>query len=526
LSQNIYSKPELASTDFTNPDKKLFSQNAEIEKRAAELIIANKELTFQNEEKEKRAAELVIANFELAFQNEEKEKRAAELIIANNELTFQNKEKEKRAAELVIANFELAFQNEEKEKRAAELIVANNELTFQNKEKEKRAAELVVANLELAFQNDEKEKRAAELIIANNELTFQNDEKEKRAAELAVANLELAFQNEEKEKRAAELIIANQELTFQNKEKEKRAAELVVANLELAFQNEEKEKRAAELIIANKELAYQNLEKEKRATELSTANEELKNAESQIVDLNVGLEQKIVERTSQLEAANQELESFSYSVSHDLRSPLRAINGFTQVLAEDYAEKFDEDGREVLAEIIANSKRMGELIDNLLEFSHIGKQRLSIADINMMSLTESVVKDLQRQESHREINVSLKHLSNCKGDRNLIKQVLINLISNAFKYTGKEAKAQVEIGSYTEQGHDVYYVKDNGVGFDMRYYEKLFGVFQRLHSNNEFEGTGVGLAIIHRIIAKHSGKVWAEAKVNEGACFSFSLPIK
>ncbi|HEY0053831.1 MAG TPA: ATP-binding protein [Pedobacter sp.] len=474
--------------------------------------------------KEPKSQDFNNTNKTFLLHRQEEEQRAAELIIANKELTFQNGEKEKRAAELVIANLELAFQNGEKEKRAAELVIANKELTFQNQEKEKRAAELIVANLELAFQNKEKEKRAAELIIANEELTFQNQEKEKRAAELIIANLELAFQNKEKEKRAAELIIANEELTFQNQEKEKRAAELVIANLELAFQNQEKEKRAAELVIANEELAFQNLEKEKRASDLFTANEELKIAKSQIVDLNVGLEQKIIERTSQLEAANHELESFSYSISHDLRSPLRAINGFTQVLAEDYADKIDEDGRSVMAEIISNSIRMGELIDNLLEFSQIGKQRLSIANINMKDLVESVIKDLQQQESHRKINVSVKPLANSKGDRNLITQVLINLISNAFKYTGKEAVAHVEIGSYTKNDQEVYYVKDNGVGFDMRYYEKLFGVFQRLHSNNEFEGTGVGLAIIHRIITKHSGKVWAEAKVDEGACFYFSLP--
>ena len=471
-----------------------------------------------------KSEDFIGVNKSSPLQSLEEQKRAAELIIANKELTFQNKEKEKRAAELIIANLELAFQNKEKEKRAAELLIANKELTFQNEEKEKRAAELAIANLELAFQNKEKEKRAAELVIANKELTFQNQEKEKRAAELHIANLELAFQNKEKEKRAAELIIANEELTFQNEEKEKRAAELVIANLELAFQNQEKEKRAAELVIANEELAFQNLEKEKRASDLFKANEELKIAKAQIVDLNVGLEQKIIERTSQLEAANHELESFSYSVSHDLRSPLRAINGFTQVLAEDYADKFDEDGRSVMAEIISNSMRMGELIDNLLEFSQIGKQRLSIANINMKDLVESVIKDLQLQESHRKIKVSVKPLANSKGDRNLITQVFINLISNAFKYTGKEAVAQIEIGSYTKDAHEVYYIKDNGVGFDMRYYENLFGVFQRLHSNNEFEGTGVGLAIIHRIIVKHAGKVWAEAKVDEGACFYFSLP--
>ncbi len=184
-----------------------------------------KKLAFQHDEMEKRAAELIIANMELVFQNGEKEKRAAELIVANKELVFQNKEKEKRAAELIVANKELVFQNKEKEKRAAELIVANKELIYQSEEKGKRAAELYIANMELAFQNDEKERRAAELIIANKELIFQNEEKGKRAAELIIANKELIFQSDEKEKRASELIIANKELLFQFKEKEKRKIE-------------------------------------------------------------------------------------------------------------------------------------------------------------------------------------------------------------------------------------------------------------------------------------------------------------
>ena len=471
-----------------------------------------------------KSDELIFANKELAFQDEEKEKRAAELIIANKELAFQDEEKEKRAAELIIANKELAFQNEEKEKRAAELIIANKELVFQNEEKENRAAELIIANKELAFQNEEKEKRAAELIIANKELVFQNEEKENRAAELIIANKELAFQNEEKEKRAAELIIANKELVFQNEEKENRAAELIVANKELAFQNEEKEKRAAELIIANKELAYQNEEKEKRAEELLIANRELKQAEADIRQLNDELEQKVIERTSQLESVNKELESFSYSVSHDLRAPIRAISAYTKILVEDYSGKIDTDGAKILYSIMRNSKKMGELIDDLLAFSKLGRKQVTVSEINMATLVNLVREELLFDDGEIIPEFNVGALPPAKGDQSLIKQVWINLISNAIKYSKYKPKIHITIGAYEKDNHVVYYVKDDGAGFDMQYYDKLFGVFQRLHSQEEFEGTGIGLAIVQKIVNRHSGTVWAESTLNEGACFYFSLP--
>ncbi|MEO6316458.1 MAG: ATP-binding protein [Chitinophagaceae bacterium] len=388
----------------------------------------------------------------------------------------------------------------------------------------KNSDELVTVTRELAFQNEEKEKRASELIIANKELAFQNAEKEKRAAELIIANKELAFQNAEKEKRAAELIVANKELLFQNTEKENRAAELIVANKELLFQNAEKERRAAELIIANEELAFQNKEKEKRAAELLIANDGLKMAKFHIHELNIGLEQKVIERTAQLEAVNKELESFSYSVSHDLRAPLRAINGFTQILREDYVEKLDAAAGEIMEEIVNNAMRMGQLIDNLLEFSQIGKQNVSMVMVGMKEMLDSIIKDLRLAEPARNFKITLKNLENLRADKNMLKQVFINLVSNAFKYTGKKLEPEVEIGAYSDDKYCTYYVKDNGAGFDMRYYDKLFGVFQRLHSNSEFEGTGVGLAIIQRIVNKHGGKVWAEGKVDEGACFFISLP--
>ncbi|WP_415836113.1 sensor histidine kinase, partial [Pedobacter westerhofensis] len=274
----------------------------------------------------------------------------------------------------------------------------------------------------------------------------------------------------------------------------------------------------------NKQLAFQNEEKENRAAELIVANEHLKQAELEIAELNIGLEQKIIERTAQLEAANREMEAFSYSVSHDLRAPLRAINGFTQILIEDYAEQLDPDALDILNEIVGNSSRMGQLIDNLLEFSRFGKQNLTMVNINITEMVESIVAGLLKEHPDRQVSVTIKPLGDITGDKNMLKQVFINMISNAFKYSGKKEKAMIEIGSYEKDKQCVYYVKDNGAGFDMKYYDKLYGVFQRLHSSNEFEGTGVGLAIIQRIISKHNGSAWADGVVNQGACFYISLP--
>ena len=567
-----YEEKEKLAAELIIANKELAFQDEEKEKRAAELVIANKELVFQNEEKENRAAELVVANKELAFQNEEKEKRE----IENKELeAFSNslKQASQYARSLIEASLDplvtispegkITDVNEASVKVTGisreKLIGTDFSDYFTEPEKAREGYKKVFENgfvsdypLTIHHKNgkltevlynasvykddtgnvlgvfaaarDITAQKAEELSIANKELVFQNNEKEKRAAELSIANKELIFQNEEKEKRAAELIIANKELAFQNEEKEKRAAELFIANKELVFQNEEKEKRAAELIIANKELAFQNEEKEKRAEELIIANRELKHAEDDIRKLNDELEQKVIERTAQLESVNKELGSFSYSVSHDLRAPIRAINGYSRILVEDYGEKFDADGTKVLNSIMHNSKKMGELIDDLLAFSKLGRKQVTVSEINMTALVNLVREELLFEEGENIPEFNVTSLPPAKGDQSLIKQVWINLISNAIKYSKYKPKTNIEIGAYQKDNLVVYYIKDKGAGFDMQYYDKLFGVFQRLHSQEEFEGTGIGLAIIQKIVHRHNGTVWAESKLNEGTCFYFSLP--
>jgi signal transduction histidine kinase len=243
----------------------------------------------------------------------------------------------------------------------------------------------------------------------------------------------------------------------------------------------------------------------------------------EIQTFNQKLEKSIVERTLELKAANQELESFSYSVSHDLRAPLRSIDGYSRVLLEDHSEHLTSEGKRVLGVIIKNAHRMGRLIDDLLDFSRLGKQNVTKINLDMHGMFSNVAEDLKSQQT-KKVDINIKDILPAQGDSSMLKQVATNLISNAIKYSMKKENPVVEIGSYRQNDELVYYVKDNGAGFDMQYYDKLFGVFQRLHSANEFEGTGVGLALVHRIVTKHGGKIWAEGKVDEGATFYFSLP--
>jgi len=237
--------------------------------------------------------------------------------------------------------------------------------------------------------------------------------------------------------------------------------------------------------------------------------------------LNMDLQKNII----QLEAANSELESFSYSVSHDLRAPLRAVSGYTKILEETYIKPSDDEAKVVFSTIQRNVKKMSQLIDDLLDFARLGRRPVPKNEINMEHLVRKTIKDLThnvQSTAYFEINP----LHTAYGDYSLLTQVWINLISNALKYSRKVSEPRVEIGSIQNNDETVFFVKDNGVGFEIKYVDKLFGVFQRLHSDREFEGTGIGLAIIKRIISKHGGKVWAEGKINKGATFYFSLPAR
>lgn len=252
--------------------------------------------------------------------------------------------------------------------------------------------------------------------------------------------------------------------------------------------------------------------------------EQIEHQNSEIGRFNQKLAETIDERTQELEAANKELEAFSYSVSHDLRAPLRSINGYAKVLVEDCHDKLDSTDMQALEVITRNASKMGNLIDDLLSFSRLGKQNLTKVSLSVESIARGAIEETQAKEEGRKADIHVDPLPDVKGDSSMLRQVFINLISNALKYSRKKEDPRVNIGSYRENGHVVYFVKDNGAGFDMKYYDKLFGVFQRLHNAADFEGTGVGLALVQRIIKKHGGKVWAEGKVDEGATFYFSVP--
>ena len=250
---------------------------------------------------------------------------------------------------------------------------------------------------------------------------------------------------------------------------------------------------------------------------------ERKKAEREIKMLNETLEKKVEERTEQLKKVNDELEAFSYSVSHDLRAPLRSINGYASILSEDFGDKLDEEGKNVLMSIIRNANRMGQLIDDMLNFSRVGRLSVTAALIDMDNLVKKILSELPPPEN-KETQFQLHQIDSVKGDLDLIKQVWTNYILNAVKFSSKIEKPMIEIGSQDKEEEVVYFVRDNGAGFDNRYNHKLFGVFQRLHKQTEFEGTGVGLAIVKRIVEKHQGSVWAEGMPNQGASFYFSLP--
>jgi light-regulated signal transduction histidine kinase (bacteriophytochrome) len=303
---------------------------------------------------------------------------------------------------------------------------------------------------------------------------------------------------------------------------DERTAELRAAHADLQQTNSELTQltlglerrvaeRTAELVRANASLQVEIAER--------------KRAEQEIRKLNAELEQRVHDRTAQLEAANKELEAFSYSVSHDLRAPLRYISGFTALLGRYADSNLPEKARHYLEEITKSVKQMAQLIDDLLLFSRMGRSEMRCQPVNLDQLTRETISLLEPELKGRNIRWGRSPLPEVQADPGLLRQVFINLLSNALKYTRPRDPAVIEIGCARQTADEVVvFIRDNGVGFDMQFAGKLFGVFQRLHSDDEFEGTGIGLANVRRVIARHGGRTWAEAQVNAGATFYFSLP--
>jgi PAS domain S-box-containing protein len=281
-----------------------------------------------------------------------------------------------------------------------------------------------------------------------------------------------------------------------------------------------------EEILQNKEKLIEALElaNQSRQTLLSVL-EDQQIAELEIQKLNTELEHRVHERTALLEASNKELEAFAYSVSHDLRTPLRAINSFAEILVEEYSNDLDDEAKRICSVIRDNSLKMGKLIDGLLNFSRLNRTKLKKSKVNMRKLIETVYEELPDPQRKLKIKFTVTHkIYKAVADEVLIKQVWVNLIENAVKFSSLNTEPEIEISSTKESDRIIYSIKDNGAGFDMKYINKLFGVFQRLHSDKEFEGTGVGLALVQRIIHRHGGQIWASGEPGNGAIFCFSLP--
>ena len=283
------------------------------------------------------------------------------------------------------------------------------------------------------------------------------------------------------------------------------------------------------LVVTSTLFTWNRTLKAKVARRTQALNKQLarrEEAERNLFELNQNLEKKVAQRTKSLEELNKELEAFNYSVSHDLRSPLRIINGYANTLLEEFDEKLGDEALRKTTVIKDHAVKMGQLIEGLLTFSKLGKEQLKPFEFDMKKLCEEVIQELFEANSKSEVNFSINQMPSAFGDRHLLKQVWTNVIENAIKFTSKEKLPKIDIGGSEIENENVYYIIDNGVGFDMKYEEKLFGVFERLHSEKEFKGTGIGLALVQRIIKRHGGRVWASGKPNGGAKICFALPRK
>jgi two-component system, sensor histidine kinase and response regulator len=300
--------------------------------------------------------------------------------------------------------------------------------------------------------------------------------------------------------------------------------DILLSTYETAVMKNQQLKQAQEELTALNE----SLEKkvEERTSALLAQIEERKRAEQEIMRLNRDLERRVAERTAQLREANMDLDSFNYSISHDLKAPLRTIGNFSSILIEDNFDKLDPESRDLLKAVSDNSKKMRDLIDDMLVFSRAGTQDLTLVEVDMDALVGAVVGELKAACQGRDITFDIGKLPPAYGDRSAIKQVFSNLLGNAVKFTRPKASARIDVGAEDGANEHIYYVRDNGVGFDDAYTHKLFGVFERLHTAEEFEGTGIGLAIVQRYVGKLGGRVWAEGEKGRGATFYFTLPAR
>ena len=303
-----------------------------------------------------------------------------------------------------------------------------------------------------------------------------------------------------------------------------------IGNLAQAFNSMLKKRKAAEISLqqANDELEQRVRD---RTAELSMRNQQLnleikerKRVEEELLHLNVELEQRVIDRTVQLQAANKELEAFSYSVSHDLRAPLRSIDGFSQALLEGYQEKLDDTGKGYLERVRKATQRMGLLIDDMLKLSRVANSEFKRRDINLSDMVQEIAAEYQKSNPDKVFDLTIQERIMVQGDYDLIKIAMVNLMNNAWKFTGKEEHPRIAFGATVIDGETACFIRDNGAGFDMVYASKLFGAFQRLHTVDEFPGTGIGLATVQRIIHRHGGRVWAEGEQGKGATFYFTLP--